>query len=352
MNRYTSQTAHFNMYRCAQSVRTSHMMLHAHAWLKFKLCLPQKSHSISCAMSHAMHGTRSTSSSSFPVFHVYKGWSLPEIPAQIHENTEGDGNTDPEPLTGYEPNRIVDNQITYEQEDFTCTEDNQITELEGHMSNLCPTTSHCCFPLKILLKALLRLRTTNKFVLCWLHHGTYRSEKHVRNDRKFITLKEMSSSSQGLNFIGTGELVALFSHPSRLNLDAFSEREREQPVDFLVSNESIFRIFNPVNVAKSLLDGNRDHLQDAHHGYVESRRGQARQQEESAMKEKALRDTQITSMHEMGEMKIAQELRVNEFSLQKLRESHETTQRLTSQVQELQERMNYMNDSGEFQVKK
>ena len=42
VNRCTSHTAHFNMYRCAQSVRTSHMMLHAHAWLKFKLCLPQK----------------------------------------------------------------------------------------------------------------------------------------------------------------------------------------------------------------------------------------------------------------------------------------------------------------------
>ena len=44
-------------------------------------------------------------------------------------------------------------------------------------------------------------------------------------------------------------------------------------------------------------------------------------------------------MHEMGEMKRAQELRVDEFSVQKLRESHETMQRLTSQVQELQEKI-------------
>ena len=41
----------------------------------------------------------------------------------------------------------------------------------------------------------------------------------------------MSSSSEGLNFKGTGEPVALFSHQSRLNQDAFSaslnlERER------------------------------------------------------------------------------------------------------------------------------
>ena len=66
------------------------------------------------------------------------------------------------------------------------------------------------------------------------------------------------------------------------------------------------------------------------------------------MKEKALRETQIRSIHEMGEMKRAKELRVDEFSVQKLRESHETIQRLTSQVQELQERMNYLSDSGEI----
>ena len=89
-------------------------------------------------------------------------------------------------------------------------------------------------------------------------------------------------------------------------------------------------------------------LENTHHGYVESRREQVRLQEELVMKEIALRDTQIRSMHEMGEMKRAQELRVDEFSVQKLRESHETIQRLASQVQELQERMNYLNDFREF----
>ena len=48
----------------------------------------------------------------------------------------------------------------------------------------------------------------------------------------------------------------------------------------------------------------------------------------------------LVSVHEMGEMKRAQELRVDEFSVQKLRESHDTIQRLTSQIQELQERVN------------
>ena len=79
------------------------------------------------------------------------------------------------------------------------------------------------------------------------------------------------------------------------------------------------------------------------------RRDQVRLQEELVMKEKALRDTQIRSMHEMGEMKRAQEQRMDEVSVQKLRESHETIQKLTSQMQDMQGQMNSMNDSGEFQ---
>ena len=51
----------------------------------------------------------------------------------------------------------------------------------------------------------------------------------------------------------------------------------------------------------------------------------------------------------MGEMKRVHGLRVDEFSVQKLRESHKTIQRLTSQMQEMQEQMNSMSDSGEFQ---
>ena len=57
---------------------------------------------------------------------------------------------------------------------------------------------------------------------------------------------------------------------------------------------------------------------------------QFRLQEELVMKEKALRDTQIRSIHEMEELKSS-----HEFSVQKLRESHDTIQRLTSQIQEV-----------------
>ena len=68
-------------------------------------------------------------------------------------------------------------------------------------------------------------------------------------------------------------------------------------------------------------------LEDAHFGDVESQREQVRLQEELVMREKALREAQIRNMHEVGEMKRAQEPRVDEFSVPKLGESHETTQR-------------------------
>ena len=48
-------------------------------------------------------------------------------------------------------------------------------------------------------------------------------------------------------------------------------------------------------------------------------------------------------------MKRGQELRVEELSVQNLRESHETIQRLTSQMQEMRGQMNSTSDSGEFQ---
>ena len=98
---------------------------------------------------------------------------------------------------------------------------------------------------------------------------------------------------------------------------------------------SVFKHDDPSNLGRSLLEGNKDHLlsqarselvkqehqvgslnscinelqqqayaqrlesQDAQHGYIESRREQARLQEELSMKEKLLRDTQIRNMHEM-----------------------------------------------------
>ena len=56
-------------------------------------------------------------------------------------------------------------------------------------------------------------------------------------------------------------------------------------------------------------------------GYETSRREQARLHEELAQRERALRETHVRSIHEMEELKRAQEMRIDEFSRQELRES-------------------------------
>ena len=83
-------------------------------------------------------------------------------------------------------------------------------------------------------------------------------------------------------------------------------------------------------------------------GYEASRREQARLGEELAQRERALGETHIRSIHEVEELKRAQEMRIDEFSRQEVRESQATAQELKSQIQELKERMNIMNNSKEF----
>ena len=177
-----------------------------------------------------------------------------------------------------------------------------------------------------------RTWTTSNFVLCWLHHCTCRSEKQLQNDRNFITLNVknlMSSSSQ--DAISTGKPIALSTSQNSIN-KTFSDSE-----DFPLGHQQVFRsnehfisFSNRANAAKSLLNGNRDHLlaearselmkqehkveslntciselqqqtyaqrlelEDAHFGYAESRREQIRRQEEKVMQEKAVRDSRIT----------------------------------------------------------
>ena len=147
----------------------------------------------------------------------------------------------------------------------------------------------------------------------------------------------------------------------------------------------MFRYANPSNLRGSLLEGNKEHLlnqarsdlakqelhveflnkcigelqrqteeqrlalQDAPYGFVESRREQVRLQEELLMKEKVLQNTRIRNMHEVGEIKRAQEQRIDDVSGEKIRENLETIQQLTSQLQQMQEQMNSMNGSGDFQ---
>ena len=160
----------------------------------------------------------------FPL-QVSKGCSHPEFPALIHENP-GWG-----PRTSYEPNRIVDNQIIDEQKDITCTEDNQITEIEGHVKTLScnqslwSSTQNSIESIATPQEADLDDEQI-RALLASLRHLPER-EASAERSQVYHSEREglMSSSSQGLNFIGTGRPVALFSHQRRSSQDAFSERQ-------------------------------------------------------------------------------------------------------------------------------
>ena len=110
-------------------------------------------------------------------------------------------------------------------------------------------------------------------------------------------------------------------------------RKQECRADFL---DSSFRDLQ----RERQLDANRLEICCANQGFEEPRKEQARLHEELAQRERVLRETQIRSIHEVGELKRAQEMRMDDFSMNELRECHAATQELTSQVQELQERMN------------
>ena len=185
--------------------------------------------------------------------------------------------------------------------------------------------------------------------------------------------------------LGDGELQKMQTSP------LYVQKALEKP-DASFSSEqgnlirsSVFRNANPSNLRGSLIEGNKDHLlnkarsdlakqelhvvslnqcigelqrqteeqrlalQDAQYGFVQSGRERVRVQEEFSMKEKVLRNSQIRNTHEMEEIERAQELRVDAVSVHKKRENHETIQKLTSQLQEMQDQMNSMSGSGNFQ---
>ena len=220
-----------------------------------------------------------------------------------------------------------------------------------------------------------------KYGICWLHRCTNRTEKQVPTDHEFITPSEKTQCQ--VHLILRESAGAVFSHKRRSSQETDREgiSSGHPPVEG--KDETLFRFSVPEEAARLVFEEQRDHpLAEAkseilkqeckvdtldtrelqrqaysnrletdcvNYGYEESRREQARLHEELAQRGKSLRETRIRNINEVEELKRAQEMRIDELSRNELRESHATTQEITSQIQELQERMYYMNDSGKFQ---
>ena len=129
------------------------------------------------------------------------------VTSRIHctdsRDLRGDGFTDPEPRTGYEPNRTVDNPIVTEQEIEHSAEESQIPEIEDKLSlpynQSLLSSTQVCFAVPQAALASPR----------------YLPERVANTERSHIYHSErglLSSSSQSLNFVGTGKPVAWLSH--------------------------------------------------------------------------------------------------------------------------------------------
>ena len=137
----------------------------------------------------------------------------------------------------------------------------------------------------------------------------------------------MQRFHQGAKNRETNSRVLFFKHrdPSNLGrslLEGNKDYLLSQARSDLMKQEHLVGLLNNcISELQQKAYAQRLELQDAQHAYIESRREQVRLQEELSLKEKILRDTQIRNKHEVGEMKRAQELRVDEASVQKLRKN-------------------------------
>ena len=244
-------------------------------------------------MSHAMtHGTRSTSSSSFssvPGLIPPRSLITSVTPyADPRKAQEGGIYPELHPHTGYEPNRIVG-----DQDNTYFTEDDQITELEDR------TTKDSVESIATPPEADVddeQLRTLLASPLYLQERGTSAERSQVYHSEREIL---MSSSSQDPKPGGTGKPVAEFSSQSELNQDTFSDRDQfslkhQQVLGVMnLSSDSTTRqklrnlfleykvesLDNCTDELQQQTCAQRLELQDAHHGYVESRREQVQLQE-------------------------------------------------------------------------
>ena len=127
----------------------------------------------------------------------------------------------------------------------------------------------------------------------------------------------MSNSSQDQT--STGKPVAVFSGQNRLNQDTFSDgHEFLTRQQVFGSNERFIRFSNPANVAKSILDGNKDHL------LAKARSELMKQEHKLESLNTCISEFQQQTYAQRLmklEEKRAQELRVDELSVQQLRKS-------------------------------
>ena len=200
-----------------------------------------------------------------------------------------------------------------------------------------------------------------------LHHCSFRSEKNQRTEDKLITQVE-KVCCQLSPFLCHSRTVRPVHELSSLSSCSREKPSREMEnetirVLFERQKEQIFADFRAeIHKHEFQADSDRRSIQELI-GIIESQRREIdhtiasdeqlrRDQllhEQLSEQNRNLREAHIKSFHEMEELKRVQELQIDEFSKRRLIENQDTINEFTARIQELQNEVNCMNDSRDFQ---
>ena len=186
--------------------------------------------------------------------------------------------------------------------------------LTGERSKCRPTTSLSLFPRKLSVQFISfrkKCRETCRVVT------QRKSSQDTFPDRDGI-----SSGHQTVR--GKGETLVRFSNLEETVWLALEEQRYHQLAEakseILKQECKVDTLNTCIREFQRQAHPHRLELDSVNCGYEESRREQARLHEELAQREKALRDTRIRNIHDVEELKRAQEMRIDQLSIHKLRE--------------------------------
>ena len=135
---------------------TLHSFLEPHLWLKVNLIVCHNSRFISSLLRIVARHARNTQHI-FLIFLCSRCRKVAHIQKQIHENARVTDALIQNLSQVMSPTGSSTTRSLLNRTILPAMKTIRLTKLRV-MSKLCPTTSNCCLPLKILLKALLRLK--------------------------------------------------------------------------------------------------------------------------------------------------------------------------------------------------
>ena len=251
------------------------------------------------------------------------------------------------PLTGHEPNLL---------DDFHCSETTEIF-LQEQSSDAVPS---CLHDAELSDETIGRALSSPLFI-------QERQEPAGRR-QAYHSFEESLLPSQSLSVchVRTGRPLHELSSPGSRSREKPSrdseneqirilfERQKEQILDDYraeIHKHEFQADFNRRSIQElsGIIESQRREIDHTHARDEQLRRDQLLRQEQLLKQNRDLREGHMKSLNEMEELKRIQGATFDEFSRRRLIEDRDTILELTGKIQELQNEINCMNDSRDFQ---